>query len=67
MESTRKAWANTREDAALGLDVVPHCLRHSTAFWGMQYVETVQELQALGDFLGMSLKMLLARLIHESV
>ncbi|MGV2975640.1 tyrosine-type recombinase/integrase [Roseibium alexandrii] len=64
MDSARKAWANSRDDAGLDADVVPHCLRHTTASWGIQNVETVQELQSLADFLGMSLKMLLETYGH---
>lgn len=57
--SVKRAWRNSREDAGLGPDVIPHTLRHTAASWGIQNVETPQELQALADFLGMSLKMLL--------
>ncbi len=66
MNSVRKAWANSREDAGLGGHVVPHTLRHTTASWGIQNVETVQELQSLADFLGMSLKMLLKTYGHQN-
>lgn len=64
MESVRKAWANSRKDAGLDTAVVPHTLRHTTASWGIQNVITVQELQALADFLGMSLKVLLETYGH---
>ncbi|MEP1571364.1 tyrosine-type recombinase/integrase [Roseibium album] len=59
LQSVRKAWANSRKDAELGQEVVPHSLRHTAASWGIQNVRTTQELQALANFLGMSLKMLL--------
>lgn len=59
LKSTKRAWSGGREDAGLGSDVVPHTLRHTAASWGIQNVETTQELQSLADFLGMSLKMLL--------
>ncbi|WP_299812375.1 site-specific integrase [uncultured Roseibium sp.] len=57
--SVKRAWRNSRADAQLGAEVVPHTLRHTAASWGIQNVESTQELQALADFLGMSLKMLL--------
>lgn len=56
---TKRAWKNSREDATLSDDVIPHTLRHTAASWGIQNVESPQELQSLADFLGMSLKMLL--------
>jgi len=59
VKSVKRAWRNSRADAHLGTDVVPHTLRHTAASWGIQNVETTQELQSLADFLGMSLKMLL--------
>jgi len=59
VKSVNRAWRKSREDAGLGEDVIPHTLRHTAASWGIQNVETPQELQALADFLGMSLKMLL--------
>lgn len=59
MDSLKKAWRNSRDDAGLDGEVIPHTLRHTAASWGIQNVETTQELQALADFLGMSLKMLL--------
>ncbi|PTW60673.1 phage integrase family protein [Breoghania corrubedonensis] len=55
MLSVRKAWANSREDAGLGPDVVPHTLRHTTATWGMQ---NKADLYQFAGFLGMSVKML---------
>jgi integrase len=55
----KRAWATTRRDAGLDRGVIPHCLRHTAASWGIQNVETTQDLQVLADFLGMSLKMLL--------
>jgi len=57
--SVKRAWRKSREDALLGADVIPHTMRHTAASWGIQHVETTQELQVLADFLGMSLKMLL--------
>ncbi|WP_068419945.1 site-specific integrase [Labrenzia sp. OB1] len=59
LTSTKRAWKNSRVDAGLGDDVIPHTLRHTAASWGIQNVETTQDLQSLADFLGMSLKMLL--------
>ncbi|MEP3049452.1 MAG: site-specific integrase [Roseibium sp.] len=59
MKACKRAWSNSRDAAELDADVVPHTMRHTAASWGMQNVETPQELQALADFLGMSLKMLL--------
>lgn len=71
LTGTKRAWANSRDDAtlkdertgepykALDKDVIPHTLRHTAASWGIQNVQTPQELQSLADFLGMSLKMLL--------
>lgn len=59
LHSTKRAWAGSRDDAGLGSDVIPHTLRHTAASWGIQNVETPQELQSLADFLGMSMKMLL--------
>lgn len=56
---TKRAWKNSRDDAKLSADVIPHTLRHTAASWGIQNVESPQELQSLADFLGMSLKMLL--------
>ena len=55
----KKAWATVRRDAGLDKAVVPHTLRHTAASWGMQNVETPQDLQVLADFLGMSLKILI--------
>jgi integrase len=57
--SVKRAWRNSRSDAGLGQDVVPHTLRHTAASWGIQNVQTIQDLQQLADYLGMSLKMLL--------
>lgn len=76
MDSVRKAWANSRDKVVeknedtgekvklLGSDVTPHTLRHTAASWGIQNVRTIQEMQALADFLGMSLKMLLETYGH---
>ena len=55
MASLRKAWANSREDAGLGIEVIPHTLRHTCATWGMQNGSEVWE---LAGYLGMSPKML---------
>lgn len=57
--STKRAWNNTRDDAGLDRNVIPHSLRHTAASWGIQNVETAHDLQSLAEFLGMSLKMLL--------
>lgn len=57
--SVKRAWRTSRIDAGLDDDVIPHTLRHTAASWGIQNVENTQELQALADFLGMSLKVLL--------
>ena len=62
--SIRRAWAASRKDAELDQDVVPHVLRHTAASWGIQNVRTIQEMQSLADFLGMSLKMLLETYGH---
>ncbi|MFZ1882888.1 MAG: site-specific integrase [Rhodoplanes sp.] len=47
----RTAWEGARSDAALGLDVVPHVLRHTSATWLMQ---GGAELNDAAGFLGMS-------------
>lgn len=57
--SVKRAWRKSREDAGLGAEIIPHTMRHTAASWGIQNVRNTQELQALADFLGMSLKMLL--------
>ncbi|MTH95109.1 site-specific integrase [Roseibium sp. RKSG952] len=64
VKSVRKAWANSRADASLDAEVIPHSLRHTAASWGIQNVRTTQELQTLADFLGMSLEMLLKTYGH---
>lgn len=47
----RTAWEGARSDAALGADVVPHVLRHTSATWLMQ---GGAELNDAAGFLGMS-------------
>jgi integrase len=47
----RTAWKGARGDAGLGLDVVPHVLRHTSATWLMQ---GGAELNDAAGFLGMS-------------
>ncbi|EFO33563.1 integrase [Roseibium sp. TrichSKD4] len=59
IKSARKAWANSRDDANLGPDVVPHVLRHTCASWGMQNIVNSSDLPVLASFLGMSLKVLI--------
>lgn len=65
-ESVRKAWANSRTDAGLSGDVVPHTLRHTCASWGMQNIQNSNDLPVLSNFLGMSLKMLLEVYGHQN-
>lgn len=55
LDSVKKAWRNSREDADLDADVIPHSLRHTCATWGMQNGADIYE---LAGFLGMSVKML---------
>ena len=55
VHSVRRAWANSRTDAGLSPDVIPHTLRHTTATWGMQNGADVYQ---FAGFLGMSVKML---------
>ena len=52
MNSVRKAWANSREDAGLGGHVVPHTLRHTTASWGIQNVRDGPGAAIYGGFSG---------------
>jgi integrase len=47
----RTAWEGARRDAGLGLDVVPHILRHTSATWLMQ---GGADLNDAAGFLGMS-------------
>lgn len=55
VHSVRRAWANSRTDAGLSPDIIPHTLRHTTATWGMQNGADVYQ---FAGFLGMSVKML---------
>ena len=50
-----KAFRSAVRDAGLSLDVIPHCLRHTAATWGMQNGGDVNE---LAGFLGMTAEML---------
>ena len=43
------------KDAGLSADVIPHCLRHTAATWGMQ---SGTEVNKLAGFLGMTAEML---------
>jgi len=47
----RTAWEGARSDAALGQDVVPHVLRHTSATWLMQGGSPLSD---AAGFLGMS-------------
>ncbi|WP_306147003.1 MULTISPECIES: site-specific integrase [unclassified Roseibium] len=76
IENIRKAWVNSRNDVTeidpatgeakhpLGSDVSPHTLRHTAASWGIQNVQNVQDLNALADYLGMTLDILLSTYGH---
>jgi integrase len=55
VQKLRRSWAAARAAAGLGVDVVPHTLRHTAATWLMQ--EATEMWEAAG-YLGMSLKML---------
>lgn len=50
-----KAFRAAVKEAGLSSDVIPHCLRHTAATWGMQNGTDVNE---LAGFLGMTVEML---------
>jgi integrase len=62
VQSIRKAFTKVVEDAGLGVDVIPHSLRHTAATWLMQAGTDVW--QAAG-YLGMTVEMLSSRYGHH--